>query len=108
MSLTFKSTRDVIVRTPKLAQAKNFYESVLRLSTTYASEKLMGYDSGSFKLYVEEGEPHGPVFEFRVSDFNAAKAALLQAGCVLLEEDPKVPRCYLKDPFGLVFNIEQG
>jgi hypothetical protein len=57
---------------------------------------------------VEEGEDHGPVFEFKVADFAAARASLLQAGCSLLEEDPKVPRCYLKDPYGLVFNIEQA
>ena len=108
MSITFKSTRDVIVRTPNLADAKKFYETVLRLSTTYASDKLMGYESGSFKLYVEEGAEHGPVFEFKVSDFAAAKAALLKAGCQLLEEDASVPRCYLKDPFGLSFNLEQA
>jgi predicted enzyme related to lactoylglutathione lyase len=108
MSNTFKSTRDVIVRTKDFAAAKTFYEKVLRLSTTYASQKLVGYDTGSFRLYVEEGEAHGPVFEFKVGDFAAARASLLEAGCSLLEEDPKVPRCYLKDPYGLVFNIEQA
>jgi hypothetical protein len=24
---------------------------------------------------------------------------------VLVEEDPSIPRCYLRDPFGLVFNL---
>jgi hypothetical protein len=37
----------------------------------------------------------------------AAKQALGQAGCVIVEEDPGVPRCYFKDPFGLVFNVEE-
>jgi hypothetical protein len=23
----------------------------------------------------------------------------------VIEEDPSVPRCYLRDPFGLVFNL---
>jgi hypothetical protein len=42
-----------------------------------------------------------------VPDLQAAKSALLSAGCTLLEEDPAVPRCYIRDPYGLVFNIEQ-
>jgi hypothetical protein len=32
---------------------------------------------------------------------------LIAAGCDIAEEDPSVPRCYIRDPYGLVFNIEQ-
>jgi hypothetical protein len=35
----------------------------------------------------------------------AAKARLIASGCMLVEEDPAVPRCYLRDPFGVVFNL---
>jgi hypothetical protein len=37
----------------------------------------------------------------------AAKSRLLAAGCTVVEEAPAVPRCYIRDPFGLVFNIEE-
>lgn len=40
--------------------------------------------------------------------FNAAKRSLLSAGCTVREEDPSVPRCYIRDPHGLVFNIEES
>jgi hypothetical protein len=36
-----------------------------------------------------------------------ARQALLSAGCAIVEEDASVPRCYFRDPYGLVFNIEQ-
>jgi hypothetical protein len=36
------------------------------------------------------------------------KNRLTAAGCTIIDENPAVPRCYLKDPFGLVFNIEQA
>ena len=36
-----------------------------------------------------------------------AKRALLAAGCDIAEDDPSVTRCYIRDPYGLVFNIEQ-
>jgi hypothetical protein len=26
----------------------------------------------------------------------------------VLEEDPSLPRCYIRDPYGLVFNIGQA
>jgi len=46
----------------------------------------------------------------RVSGAEASWSAprVLAAGCALVEEDPAVPKCYLRDPFGLVFNIEQS
>jgi predicted enzyme related to lactoylglutathione lyase len=47
------------------------------------------------------------VFEFLVPDLPAARARLLAAGCSVLEENPELPRCYLRDPFGMTFNIAQ-
>jgi len=47
------------------------------------------------------------VFDFLVSDMQAAKTRLLAAGCTIVEENPSIPRCYIRDRFGLVFNIEQ-
>ena len=65
----------------------------------------MGYDTGSFRLHVEKGSAHGPVFEFLVPEVEPAKRVLLLAGCSVVEEDASVPRCYLRDPFGMVFNL---
>jgi hypothetical protein len=47
------------------------------------------------------------VFDFLVADFAAARLAPLDAGCTIDEEDRSVPRCYIRDPHGLVFNIDQ-
>ena len=105
MSKPFHSTRDVIIRTPDLAAAESFYRGVLGLGVTSRSKDLLGFETGAVQLFVERGEPHGPVFEFLVADVQEAKAKLLAAGCVLIEEDPAVPRCYLRDPFGMMFNL---
>jgi len=69
---------------------------------------MVGFETGSFRLYVEKGAEHGPVFEFLVSDVEVAKRQLLEAGCTIVEEDPALPRCYIRDPYGLVFNIGQA
>jgi catechol 2,3-dioxygenase-like lactoylglutathione lyase family enzyme len=107
MSTSFTASRDVIIGTENLQQAVQFYESVLGLKIVHRSDSLFGFEAGAFRLYVQQGRKHDPVFEFLVSDFEAAKAALLAAGCVIQEETRSVPRCYLRDPYGLVFNIQQ-
>ena len=100
-----KSSRDVIVRTAAWADAIRFYESALGLRITHRGNGVVGFETGAFCLYIEKGQAHGPVFEFLVPDVPAAKARLLAAGCILVEEDPAVPRCYVKDPYGITYNI---
>jgi catechol 2,3-dioxygenase-like lactoylglutathione lyase family enzyme len=107
MPNSFRASPDVIVRTPDFEEAKRFYEGILGLNIAFSSPTLLGFDTGSFRLYVEEGPAHGPVFEFLVPDLESARSALRSAGCIVIEEDPAVPRCYLRDPFGLVFNLAQ-
>jgi predicted enzyme related to lactoylglutathione lyase len=105
MKAKFKSTRDVIIRTNKWAEAVEFYKSVLGLAVTLKSKTMMGFETGAFQLFVEKGKEHGPVFEFLVPDVQVAKARLVAAGCTVIEEDPSLPRCYIRDPYGIVFNI---
>jgi catechol 2,3-dioxygenase-like lactoylglutathione lyase family enzyme len=106
-----RSTRDVILRTGPggMTEATRFYETVLGLPVSHRSAGMVGFETGSFQLFVEEGAPaHGPVFELRVPDVAAERDRLVAAGCTVVEEDPSVPRCYLRDPYGLVFNLDRG
>ena len=100
-----KSSRDIIIRTGSLEKALHFYETVLGFKMTDVSQTLLGFETGAFKLYVERGETHGPVFDFLVPDVSQAKEKWLAEGCALLEEDALLPRCYVRDPFGVTFNI---
>ncbi len=108
MKSKFRSSRDVIIRADDWAKATKFYRSVLGLPVTHRSKTLVGFETGAFCLYVEKGDEHGPVFEFLVPDIQKAKRKLVAAGCTVLEENPSVPRCYIRDPFGVVFNIGQA
>jgi predicted enzyme related to lactoylglutathione lyase len=85
-----------------------FYETVLGFAVSSRAAAMIGFETGAFQLYVEAGQPHGPVFDFLVANVSAMKARLVSAGCVLVEEDPSIPRCYLRDPFGIVFNLGQA
>ncbi len=103
----FKSSRDVIIRAEAWAEAVRFYETVLGFQVSSRGAEIVGIETGALCLYVEKGAAHGPVFEFLVADVPAARTRLLAAGCALIEEDPNVPRCYLRDPYGITFNIGQ-
>jgi catechol 2,3-dioxygenase-like lactoylglutathione lyase family enzyme len=107
MKTEISSTRDVLIQTDKLDKAIRFYQSVLGLRVMHQSETLVGFETGSFCLYIDKGPAYGPVFEFCVADFQAAKQQLIAAGCRVENEDPAVPRCYMRHPFGLIFNLAE-
>jgi len=100
-----RSSRDVIIRTDNWSHARAFYSSVLGLPVSNESESMLRVETGAIRLFVESGTPQGPVFDFLATDVQATKARLLAAGCVLVEQDLSIPRCYLRDPFGLIFNV---
>jgi catechol 2,3-dioxygenase-like lactoylglutathione lyase family enzyme len=105
MTITTQSSRDIIVRTDRWSEAVAFYEAVLGFKVIYRSQTMVGFETGALCLYVEKGLPHGPVFDFLTPDVAAQRDRLLAAGCRLIEENAALPRCYLRDPFGITFNL---
>jgi predicted enzyme related to lactoylglutathione lyase len=103
----FATTRDIIIHTGKFEDAVRFYEQTLALPVAMKSDKLVGFETGSFQLFVDGRDSlrMGPVFECCVADVAKAKQDLLTAGCTVVAENASVPRCYIKDPHGLVFNL---
>jgi len=100
-----QSSGDVIIRTKDWSSALRFYGETLGFAESSRTDRIVGFETGSFRLYVERGPNHGPVFDFLVEDVVATRDALIKEGCTLIEEDPQLPRCYLRDPFGVTFNV---
>jgi catechol 2,3-dioxygenase-like lactoylglutathione lyase family enzyme len=105
MKLNAVSTRDILIQTEDLEAATAFYEHVLGLHAFMREPAMTGLEAGGFRLFIDKAEPYGPVLEFKVDDLEAAKRELGAAGCRIENEDPSIPRCYVRDPFGLIFNI---
>jgi catechol 2,3-dioxygenase-like lactoylglutathione lyase family enzyme len=101
------SSRDVLIQTEDLDAARAFYEHHLGLAVFMNEETIVGLEAGAFRLFLDRGPKYGPVFEFFVDDLATAKVELQSAGCVIEAEDPMVPKCYVRDPFGLTFNIAE-
>jgi len=101
-----QSTRDLIMHVDNLDAATAFYENVLGLTVFTRDPGIVGIETGALRLFLDPGPaPVGPVLEFLVDDVQATKAALVAAGCTVEQEDGSVPRCYIRDPQGLIFNI---
>ena len=107
MSLDAISTRDVLLRTSDIEAAAVFYEKLLGLTVFMREETMIGLETGGFRLFLDKAALYGPVFEFKVADLTAAKLQLVAAGCRIENDDPTVPRCYVRDPYGLIFNVAE-
>jgi catechol 2,3-dioxygenase-like lactoylglutathione lyase family enzyme len=108
MSDTLRSSRDVIIRTADKKAAVRFYQDVLNLKVTMRNDRVVGFETGAIQLFVEGGEPLPAVLDFLVSDVQKTKRRLVAAGCTVIEENAAIPRCYIRDPFGLLFNLGQA
>ena len=56
MSDTFKASRDIIVRTENWSEALKFYGSVFGLPITERGKTIVGFETGSFCLYVNRAK----------------------------------------------------
>jgi beta-lactam-binding protein with PASTA domain len=58
-------------------------------------------------LFIERGPALGPVFEVTVKNVQEAKSNLKKKGCKIIKDEPNFPRCYGKDPNGLIYNLTE-
>ena len=98
---------EIILQVPNLRAATSFYQRHLGLTIFLRRANLIGLDATAFRLYLEEAPPLGPVLEFFVEDLEQSKRDFLAAGCEIIDDDPTLPRCYVRDPYNLVFNLAE-
>ena len=99
---------DIIIETPDPAAAARFYFETLGFAVDEANNDLTTIRGPNINFYIERAtKPLGPVFEVRVDDVEAAKKRLIAQGCTVIKDEPQVPRCYIRDPFGLTYNLRR-
>ncbi len=45
--------------------------------------------------------------EVLVDDVEAAKRRLAASGAEIVKDEPDVPRCYVRDPYNLLYNLRR-
>lgn len=107
--MQMKMSPNVAVRTERFAEAVDFYERVLGFDNRSTDPKLGDHDAGPLNLFViEDDELSGLVMELFVEDLEAARNYLVAAGCEVVRWRGEGQDCYIRDPFGVTFNLWKG
>jgi predicted enzyme related to lactoylglutathione lyase len=96
---------DILIQAPDPKSAASFYVEQLGFEVTGEEPHMISLHGEHINLFIERGPALGPVFEVTVANVEEAKHRLVKNGCVIVKEEPDFPRCYMKDPFGLIYNL---
>lgn len=98
---------DVLIQAKDPMKAAKFHVDVLGFEITDKNPNMIGLHGKNINLFIEPGPALGPVFEVTVKNVKEAKARLKKKGCQVVKEEPDFPRCYIKDPNGLIYNLTE-
>jgi hypothetical protein len=96
---------DILIQAPDPKSAASFYVDCLGFEVTGEEPEIISLHGKHVNLFIERGPLLGPVLEVTVDSVPAAKLRLLEKGCKVVKEEPDIPRCYVKDSYGLIYNL---
>ena len=106
MKAPFRKSNHAAVLARDLTAAKDYYETVMELELFDSTEQQLVFKTGdSFFYVIHDPECFGTVLEFCVDDLDASRDRLVSKGCRVIKWEGKGKDCYLKDPFGMIFNL---
>jgi predicted enzyme related to lactoylglutathione lyase len=95
---------DILIQAPDPKKAAQFYVEQLGFTIT-GETPIIALHGEAINLFIEQGTALGPVLEVSVDDVEEAKVRLVKNGCEIVKDEPDFPRCYIRDPFGLIYNL---
>jgi catechol 2,3-dioxygenase-like lactoylglutathione lyase family enzyme len=96
---------DILIQAPDPKVAAAFYVEQLGFEITGDTPQMVSLHGPNINLFIERGPKLGPVLEVTVDNVEAAKSRLVAKGCRIVKDEPEFPRCYVQDPFGLIYNL---
>jgi predicted enzyme related to lactoylglutathione lyase len=98
---------DILIQAEDPMKAANFYVEGLGFEITDKKSNMVSLHGKNINLFIERGPALGPVLEVTVKSVEEAKASLQGKGCQIIKDEPDFPRCYVKDPNGLIYNLTE-
>jgi catechol 2,3-dioxygenase-like lactoylglutathione lyase family enzyme len=95
---------DILIQAPDPKAAAAFYVEQLGFTVT-SEDPIIGLHGSDINLYIERGPLLGPVLEVTVANVEQATHKLVAHGCQVVKDEPEFPRRYVRDPFGLIYNL---
>ena len=96
---------DILIQAPDPKKAALFYVKHLGFEITDEKPNMISLHGEHINFFIERGAALGPVFEVTVDNVEEAKRRLVKSGYEVVKDEPDFPRCYVKDPFGLIYNL---
>ena len=98
---------DILIQAENPMKAAEFYVESLGFEITDKNPNMVGLHGKNINLFIEPGPALGPVLEVTVKSVKESKASLTKKGCQIIKDEPDFPRCYIKDPNGLIYNLTE-
>lgn len=96
---------DILIQAQDPKNAAAFHVKQLGFVITGQTPNLISLHGEHINLFIERGPALGPVLEVTVDNVEEAKLRLVKNGCAIIKGEPDFPRCYVKDPVGLIYNL---
>jgi len=96
---------DILIQAQDPKVAALFYVKQLGFEITGETPNMISLHGERINLFIERGPALGPVLEVTVDSVEEAMARLVKNGCEIVKDEPDFTRCYVKDPFGLIYNL---
>jgi predicted enzyme related to lactoylglutathione lyase len=96
---------DILIQSQDPVRAARFYVDNLGFEITDHNPKMIAIRGNNINLYIESGPALGPVLEVTVHNVAEARLRLVANGCEVIKDEPEFPRCYIRDPNGLIYNL---
>jgi len=97
---------DILIQAKDPRKAAKFYVDALGFEITDKNPKMIGLHGKNINLFIEPGPPLGPVFEV-LSRTSTKPRRHLRRKVAVVKDEPDWPRCYVKDPNGLIYNLKE-
>lgn len=104
--MNFKLSTNIAIQNNNSKAAEEFYSNILGFNLINSNKNFTELYSEPTTIYLQkDNEVKGVVMELMVDDLEVAKEYLIGNGCKIIRWNGKGKDCYIKDPFGVIFNI---
>lgn len=105
MRARYKPSCCVCYQVMDRGKAVAFYQEVFGYTLVEATGQNTELKASPIRLFIDQGAPMGPIMEVVVDDLETARIELLAHGCTEVRWEGRGKPCYLRDPFGICFNV---
>ena len=105
--MNYRMSKNIGFQVEDVEKAKLFYQTVMGLKESKDHKRqdqrlVMNHNS---IFLIPGSENLGPVMEIVVNNLEEAKVYLVENDCEIVRWEGKGKDCYVRDPFGMIFNV---